>query len=118
MRAFQVSLNGKRLCVAGIGQDGVLTGIVDHVARRGRNELSLHVGGLISPTEEHVTWRNVRLKVGDIVSLKIVEADSVDSPRSRYRSGSKQAERNQKAFARAVAKKFGWKLLTRPHTSP
>jgi hypothetical protein len=27
MRAFEVYLNGKKLCVAGIGEDGVLTTI-------------------------------------------------------------------------------------------
>jgi hypothetical protein len=52
MRAFEVHLNGKRLCVAGIDGDCVLNVILNHVAGRGRNELWLSVGGLISATEE------------------------------------------------------------------
>jgi hypothetical protein len=50
MRAFEVSLNGKKLCLAGIGDDGVLTAIVDWVTGRDRADLFLEVGGLVSPT--------------------------------------------------------------------
>ena len=112
MRAFDVRLNGKCLCVAGVGDDGVLSTIVNHVAGFGRDEVSLRVGGLESPTEEHVTWRNLKLKVGDEVTVRIVEADSVDKPKSRYRPNSKQDERNSKAYIQALAKKFGWTLTT------
>jgi hypothetical protein len=38
MRAFEVYLNRKRLCVAGIGDDGVLDTMVDHVVGKGRTE--------------------------------------------------------------------------------
>jgi len=117
MRAFEVHLNGKRLCVAGLGGDGVLNTMVDHVAGHGRNELYLRVGGLISATEEHVRWRNLRLRLGDKVALRIVETDFVDKPAKRYRADSKQDERNSKAYVRAVAKKFGWKLITSPRKS-
>src|SRR5580700_5668301 len=112
MRAFDVRLNGKRLCIAGVGDNGVLNTMVDHVAGFGRDEVSLRVGGLVSTTEEHVTWRRLQLKVGDEVTVRIVEADSVDKPRSRYRPNSKQDERNSKAYIQALAKKFGWKLIT------
>jgi hypothetical protein len=46
MRAFQVGLNGKRLCLAGIGigNDGVLSCIVNWVARAGKGDLFLQVG--------------------------------------------------------------------------
>src|SRR5260370_39359023 len=54
MRAFQVYLNGKRLCVAGIGDDGVLNVMVDWVAGNGHADLFLRVGGLIGSTDEHL----------------------------------------------------------------
>jgi len=114
MRAFDVLLNGKRLCVAGVGDNGVLSTIVNHVAGFGRDEVSLRVGGLASATEEHVTWRALTLRVGDEVTVRIIEADSVDKPRSRYRPNSKQDERNSKAYIQALAKKFGWKLIASP----
>jgi hypothetical protein len=38
MRAFEVYLNGKRLCTAGIGDDGVMNTMIDHVIGDGRDE--------------------------------------------------------------------------------
>jgi len=55
MRAFEVHLNGKRLCVAGIGEDGVLTAIITDVARKDGNDLDLTVGGLVSRTGDTST---------------------------------------------------------------
>jgi hypothetical protein len=111
MKAFQVHLNGKRLCLAGVGTDGVLTAIIDHVAGK-RNEVHLSVGGLISPTEEHVVWKQLRLKVGDEVLVRVSETAEVDKPKKRYKRDSKQDEKSQKAYVRAAAKKFGWQVLT------
>ena len=116
MKAFRVRLNGKQLCIAGVGSDGVLTAIIDHVAGK-RNEVGLNVGGLISSPEEFVTWRLLRLKVGDEVLVKICETASVDKPRKRHKPGSKEDEKNQKAYIRAMVKKWGWRLLVRPKKS-
>ena len=113
MRAFDVRRNGKRLCIAGIAGDCVLSAIVSHVAgRNGPPEVSLHVGGLISATDEHVIWRNARLKHGDEVTVRIVQTDRADRPRRKYKVDSKEAEKNAKAYVRAVAKQYGWKLIT------
>jgi hypothetical protein len=90
--------------------------IVNHVVGDGRNELWLNVGGLISATEEHVRWKAPHLRLGDKVALRIVETNQVKRVK-RYRTDSKQDERNSKAYVRAVAKKYGWKLLTRPKKS-
>jgi hypothetical protein len=113
MRAFEVSRNGKRLCVAGIDGDCFLNTMVDHIAGvRGRPELYLHVGGLISATEEHVIWRSTRLKDGDEVRVKIVETERADRPRRKYRTDSSDSEKNTKAYVLAAAKKYGWKVIT------
>lgn len=56
MKAFEVRLNGKKLCIAGIGRDGVLNAVLGHVVGDGREELDLGVGGLISPTNEYIDW--------------------------------------------------------------
>jgi hypothetical protein len=49
MRAFEVFLNGERLCLAGIAGRCVLTVIIDHV--KGKvdpvDDVHLNVGGLI-----------------------------------------------------------------------
>jgi|ERR1700756_3504600 len=113
MRAFKVYLNRKRLCVAGVGDDGVLNTMVDYAVGNGRNELYLRVGGLISPSQEHVLWRNQKLKTGDEVRVKIIESDSTDRPKEQHRRDSKQELRAQKRYVREMARKFGWKVTTR-----
>jgi len=82
MLAFEVSLNGDKLCLAGIGNHGVLSSIVSWVARPGETgDLFLSVGGLFSPTEQHVDWVRTRyLSAGDEIRVRIVEADCVDKP--------------------------------------
>jgi hypothetical protein len=112
MRAFEVYLNGKPLCVAGIGDDGVLNAMVDYVVGRGRNQQTLRVGGLISPTGEHVIWKRRRLKIGDEVRVKIVESASIDRPKERHRLDPKEDLKRQKQYVREMVKKFGWKLTT------
>ena len=83
MRAFEVHLNGEKVCVAGIGDHGVLNAMVDHVISGIGNELHFRVGGLISETDEHVTWVNQKLKVGDEVQVKVIEAAEIDEPQER-----------------------------------
>jgi hypothetical protein len=84
MRAFEVSGNGEKLCVAGIGDNGVLTTIVHWAARQDAG--FLQVGGLVSQTKEHANWINQkRLSVGDNVQVKIIETDVADTPVEQYR---------------------------------
>ena len=117
MRAFKVELNGKRLCVAGVGENGVLTTIATYVGAANGDSLDLSVTGLFTPTDEHAIWRLVDLKVGDKVTVRVVDVGSVDRPRKRYRPDSKMAARNEKAYIRAKALKYGWEILTRPKKS-
>lgn len=111
MRAFEVHLNGKRLCVAGIGDSGVLNAMIDHVSIRDRNECYLRVGGLISPVHEHVRWNGKRLKTGDEVRVRIIEATSVDTPDDRTRQDPQEDVKRQKRYVREMARKFGWKIV-------
>ncbi|HEY1755824.1 MAG TPA: hypothetical protein VGG72_10540 [Bryobacteraceae bacterium] len=108
MRAFRVSLNGKRICVAGVGEHGVLNASVDYVGNgQGDGRLSLRVGGLSIPSEEHATWKRVDLKV-----------ESVDRPAKLSLADSETYETNQKAYVRAWAKKFGWKIVRSKKSTP
>ena len=115
MRAFKVYLNGKRLCLAGIGDDGVLTTIVDWVSRKGVGDLFLQVGGLISPKDEHVRWVTQKpLTVGDQLRVEIVEADAVDRPKKRYRTHPAEQLKSKKRYVRMMAKELGWGVRARP----
>jgi hypothetical protein len=83
MRAFQVSLNGKKLCLAGIGDDGVLTAIVTWVKGKGKGDLFLEVGGLVTPSDEHVSWKNqTPLRLGNTIEIKIIDASRLTPLRS------------------------------------
>jgi len=64
MLAFEIHLNGKRLCTAGIGEPGALSAILTWVRGEPRKEAkktddfaSIRVGGLINRTEEHAALR-------------------------------------------------------------
>ncbi len=84
MIAFEIVLNGEKLVLAGVGDDGVLTSIVSwgsaDTARKG--SVNLSVGGIERPAT-HVGWIKRELKVGDSVVVNIVEKHDVDEPQSR-----------------------------------
>jgi hypothetical protein len=88
MKAFRVCINGQRLCTAGIGPCGVLSAIVSWVGgisgRAAPSDLRLSVGGLVVRTDEHVTWETPELKVGDTITVEIIEAEHVDPETERY----------------------------------
>lgn len=91
MKCFEVIINGERVCTAGVGDDGVLTGIVSFVKRshsseaqddRDSESLDLRIGGLANrgSATEHLEWLNRKLAVGDEITIKIVEAAECDEP--------------------------------------
>jgi|SRR5882672_5435715 len=111
MHAFEIHLNGKRLCLAGIGDDGVLTTVAHCGARKSKGHLFLEVGGVISPVGEHVTWISQKpLRIGDQLRIKILDAKSVDEPVNRTRTDPTKQVKYQQQYVRAMAKKLGWKI--------
>ena len=113
MVAFEVYVNGKRICTAGVGDNGVLTTIVTWAAAPpNREDLGFAVGGLISPRREHLRWADQQgLRVGDEVRVKIVERTKVDRPRSRKLPNPAHELRAKKAYVKRVAKELGWKIV-------
>ena len=87
MRAFKVTLNGKQLCVAGIGENGNMSTVITHVEGNHKGS-HIHIGGLDMTTEEHVCWDEYpyrKLSVGDEIRVEVIEVESVDEPRERFR---------------------------------
>jgi hypothetical protein len=114
MLAFDVYLNQKKLCRAGIGDDGVLTAIATYVAGEHGHHSSLTVGGLISPKHKHVSWvRDRRLVVGDRIQIKVVEVKTVDKPARGRRIDPVEKLKAEKRFIRLKAKQFGWRIQSR-----
>jgi hypothetical protein len=115
MRAFEVHLNGKRLCLAGVGQDGVLTAIVGYVKLGGgRGQTSISVGGLINPAHDYVNWTNRGLKLGDELRLKITDTEKVDRPKSRQRHDPRQELAQKKRHTRKMVRELGWQIIAKP----
>jgi hypothetical protein len=116
MRAFRISLNGKKLCLAGVGYDGVLTTIITSTRFRNRRETQVRVSGLILPQDEHVVWKRSRLRTGDELRVKIVEAEAVDKPRERFPRDPSAEEKRKKRYVLEMAKQLGCKIQ-RPNRS-
>lgn len=123
MIAFRVKLNGRKVSTAGLSGYHVVSAIATSVlrgpdvvgkVRRRRSaepELKFELGGLwTSPdgAREHVSWTNIHaLKVGDRLSLEIVDTESADEPLHRSRTEAftiETAERNQ---LRHLLEKYG-----------
>ena len=111
MMAYEVSLNDKRLCVAGIAGDCMLNVIITHLKRNDdRGEVHLQVGGRKGIVNgEHVDWASTQLSKDDEVRVRIIESDTADQPKSRKRNPEKELEL-QKQHVRLMAKQLGWTL--------
>jgi len=95
MLAMEVIKNGKRLCVAGAEDLGILAASFSAGGSLGRDtwqfagetakpQMRLRVGGITSrkgEADKHLDWvGQMEIKAGDVVTLKFVEVDKADSP--------------------------------------
>jgi protein involved in polysaccharide export with SLBB domain len=90
MIGFQLSVNGKPQQTIGIGDLGMLSATVEWHRLKTKVDIheSLYVGSrAMSPPKDlamempkHVHWQNIRLKVGDEVTIKVVETETADPP--------------------------------------
>lgn len=118
MITFEVSLNGSRICTAGVGDLGVLTTTVSWVRRESSDtnpgdieeELTLEVGGLIASTKEHVRWTGGSVAAGDEVIIRIVDQESADFPTERRRTDPKKDVEAQERYVEQMAKRLGWTI--------
>ncbi len=75
---FEIKLNNKKLCRAGLDTDHyVISCILNSMMRKNdeKEEISLTVGALNSNTKSHVEWINCELKKGDVLSIEIIDKD-------------------------------------------
>src|SRR6476660_915949 len=98
MKCFEVTINGERVCTAGVGDDGVLTSILSFVKSSNASDetgepqnnnsenLDLRVGGLTnreSGVTEHLEWLHQGLAVGDEIVIRIIEDSVCDEPKNK-----------------------------------
>jgi hypothetical protein len=128
MVAYNVYRNDERLCVAGVGEFGVLTACVTWVAHSPEKldrwaaegipeqepaELILQVGGLKSNGNgpaSHMRWAEEGLQVGDEIKIHITDASQADTPTTEYRDDPVQELEQKKAYVRRLAKELGWEI--------
>jgi hypothetical protein len=88
MKAFVVCLNGQPFVTAGVGDDGVLatglTWVGGSPPRTAEGRLTFHVGGIDGRTEEHVDWSVPEIRVGDEITIKIIETGQASPADARY----------------------------------
>ena len=90
MKAFQIAVNGQRVCLAGIGANGVMAINVQWTGGKAladgqlSDNLRLIVGGLNTATREHARWETPTINTGDEISIKVVESETVDQEYTRY----------------------------------
>ena len=117
MIAFEVLVNGKKRCLAGVAKVGVASVNLYWVKReplvRGlpKEELRLSVGGLDSLKSQNLDWLAEDLNCGDEVLIRVKKMGKVDAP-LKVRPVDKSV-RPKKAYVRRMAKEFGWKIVTK-----
>jgi hypothetical protein len=122
MLTFDVLLNGKKVCTAGVGGDGGLTAIVSCTIRRGEganrknsrpvnDESRLYVGGSNNSTAEYIRWQDRRLRVGDEVRIRIGEGELASKPRRRERADPAWVAEAEAKYLEKAAKRLGWTIV-------
>ena len=80
MLCLEVTRNGERLCLAGLARGGIDLSVM--VSNPVFVPSTLYVGGVASEEPMFaVEWLRDELPVGELISFRLVEADSPDSPR-------------------------------------
>ncbi|WP_434347649.1 hypothetical protein ACN6A1_06215 [Myxococcus virescens] len=89
MLCFRVLRNGRHLATAGVPGFGVLTSFLTWVRRpddesRDVPELTLHVGGSMGREyREHLTWCDVNIRAGDVLTVEVREDLEAEPPWER-----------------------------------
>ena len=127
MVAFEVFRNDEKLCVAGIGDFGVLIACVNWVAHSPEKleerkaagtweppptELNVQVSGLQSgeTTPLHREWIDATLRVGDQIKIHVIDAPQVDPAASEHRDKPGDVLEQKRAYVRQYAKELGWEI--------
>ncbi len=108
MRAFEIYLNGKKLCVAGLDSGTLLFGVGCTENSHGRGEVGLNMTGMLL-TLETVRWQHRSLRMNDDVRIRIIESPKSDKYKVLQKAPSDPLK-YEKAYVRRMAKEFGWTI--------
>jgi hypothetical protein len=107
MLCFEVTINGKKMCTAGIEDYGVITAIFSQVKtppqantekiEDGRiDEPYFTVGGMVEDAQ--LEWLGGILEIGDEVTIRIIEANETDKPINQYREDPEELKKRKREF--------------------
>jgi hypothetical protein len=101
MVVFEVSVNGKRAFTMGAGEFGMLTASVmwDRIQTNAgpiHEAIRLSGRGLEPPAGKHLSWSDQSLKMGDEITIRIVDSTTFDEPAERFALEEKRAELESK----------------------
>jgi hypothetical protein len=81
MHALEFFVNGKQVCVAAPGDDGLImsnVAMTGAVGKPGKYHVYLRVGGVRD--DQHLEWIRRSLKLGDKVEIRVIDAPQSDPP--------------------------------------
>jgi hypothetical protein len=121
MRALEVKLNGKKICVAGVEVGSVIASV--GTARRAGGKrrrakgvdehTALTVSGYVETrtSHEHPWWVSAdaipTLGVGDRVTIRVVNIDRADEPREVHCHDKNALERSERKVYQRLRRKYG-----------
>jgi hypothetical protein len=117
MLGFEVTINGAKLCTAGIGAPGSLQVDIVWVLRHSQDDftgvpgtpdetMSVTVGGEAYASGEYLRWPNANLKAGDEVLLRVVEREAFDGPAARGIIDREKHEKYQRELYERLKRKY------------
>lgn len=112
--AFEITINNETKIVAGIEGISVLSFILCYRKVSGeKNEevdsTELSVGGLLNHgkhDDEHLDWIKRHLKIGDEITIHVVENSDLTKPISRRRQDPKLVEKAQRRYYENLKKEY------------
>ena len=115
MKALRITKVNQSWVLA-LGHSGVLSAIVTSIDIPGRqNEhAELQMRGLDSQTDTHLGWNAVELKLGDRVTVEVIDECQGDKPDSVENRKLMYEIEHRKQYVRDEARKLGWTIIEAP----
>jgi hypothetical protein len=123
MIAFEISIDGRKTCTAGVSDLGVTSVMASWVRRVSRDptsgepipgrfeeELTLDVGGLTHDPDGasvNLRWLQQSLQVGQLITVAVVETEEADSPRTRDREDPTWIAQRKREYYERLKREYG-----------
>jgi hypothetical protein len=123
MIAFEISIDGRPACTAGVSPAGVASVIATWVCRPSsesaagvalgdclEEELTLDVGGLAHDPDGasvHLSWLRQPLKPGQQITITVLETAVVDPPQKRIREDPGRAAQQKRQYYERLKREYG-----------